>query len=202
MPLRAKIIFFLGIAAHAAEPSIYFHVAGDEPGPWPVIFQSIGMTSGTAGIANVIVLPAGTPAATGTWRPRVEQGALLILEGSSEFADSLGITPRERKVRTRQIRDTHDESLAIIWERTLDLPVYADPSSAKVFSRERWTNAPMAAGLRIGRGAVFWVSVTPGQKGHERFPYILQALTALGLEPPFRSGRLWAFFDSSYRLRA
>jgi hypothetical protein len=26
-------------------------------------------------------------------------------------------------------------------------------------------------------------------------------LTALGVEPPVRSGRLWAFFDSSYRLR-
>lgn len=202
MPSRASSVLFLAIAVRAAEPSFHFHVAGDEPGPWPAIFQSIGMTSGTTGVANVIVLPAGTPVATSTWRPRVEQGTLLILEGNSEFAASLGITPTAKKVQTRQIRDTHDESLAIIWERTLDLPVFAVPPAAKVFSRERWTNAPMAAGLRIGRGAIFWVNVTPGQKGHERFPYILQALTALGLEPPFKSGRLWAFFDSSYRLRA
>ncbi|MFN0105609.1 MAG: hypothetical protein ACKV2U_26420 [Bryobacteraceae bacterium] len=195
-------LFFVVAAVHAAEPSFHFHVAGDDPGPWPAIFNSIGMTAGTGGVAHVIVLPAGTPAATSTWRPRVEQGALLILEGGSEFAASLGIAPTDKKVQTRQIRDAHDESISIVWERTLELPVYTLPATAKVFSRERWSNAPMAAGLRLGRGAVFWLNVTPGQKGHERFPYILQALTSLGLEPPFRSGRLWAFFDSSYRLRA
>ena len=40
-----------------------------------------------------------------------------------------------------------------------------------------------------------------GERGYERFPYLLNALTDLGVEPPFRSNRLWAFFDSSYRSR-
>jgi hypothetical protein len=202
MPSPVNLLLFATLTAAAAEPSFNFHVAGDDPGPWPAIFQSIGMTSGANGVANIIVLPAGTPVATSTWRPVAENGAILILEGNSEFAASLGILPTDKKVQTRQIRDVHDESLSIIWERTLDLPVYTIPSNARLFSRERWSNAPMAAGLRLGRGAVFWLNVTPGQKGHERFPYILQALTSLGLEPPFKSGRLWAFFDSSYRLRA
>lgn len=197
---------FVGIAllacAQAAEPSFHFHVAGDDPGPWPAIFGAIGMSAGASGTAGVIVLPAGTPAATATWRPLVEQGALLILEGNSEFAAALGIVPSEKKVSTRHIRDSHDESLPIIWERSLELPVYSVPPPAKVFSRERWSGAPMAAGLRIGRGAVFWLNVTPGKQGYERFPYILQALASLGLQAPFRSGRLWAFFDGSYRLRA
>ncbi|HET8547753.1 MAG TPA: hypothetical protein VFL57_07115, partial [Bryobacteraceae bacterium] len=35
-----------------------------------------------------------------------------------------------------------------------------------------------------------------------RFPYIPQALAELGLDPGLRSRRLWAFLDSSYRLRA
>lgn len=202
MPSRVSLFFCGLLSAYAVEPSFHFHVAGDDPGPWPAIFQSIGMTAGTSGMANVIVLPAGTPVAASTWRPRVEQGVILVLEGNSEFASALGIAPTEKRVQTRQIRDVHDESLSIIWERTLDLPVYSVPPAAKVFSRERWTNAPLAAGLRLGRGAVFWCNVTPGQRGQERFPYILQALTTLGLEPPFKSGRLWAFFDSSYRLRA
>ena len=202
MPSPVSLAILIALAVPAAEPSFHFHVAGDDPGPWPAIFQSIGMTAGTNGVAKIIVLPAGTPAALATWRPRVEQGTLLILEGNSEFAASLGIIPTEKKVRTRQIRDSHDESLPIVWERSLDLSVYTVPPSAKIFSRERWSNAPMAAGLRLGRGAVFWLNVTPGKNGHERFPYILQALTTLGLEPPFKSGRLWAFFDSSYRLRA
>jgi hypothetical protein len=202
MPSRVSFFLCLLAVAHGAEPAFHFHVAGDDAGPWPAIFQSIGMTAGTNGVANVIVLPAGTPVATATWRPRVEQGTILILEGNSEFAGALGILPTDKRVQARQIRDSHDEGLSIIWERTLDLPVYSVPPAAKVFSRERWTNAPLAAGMRLGRGAVFWCNVTPGQKGHERFPYILQALASLGLEPPFKSGRLWAFFDSSYRLRA
>ncbi len=48
---------------------------------------------------------------------------------------------------------------------------------------------------------MLWVAVSPGERGYERFPYLPQALNDLGLEAPFRSDRLWAFFDSSYRLR-
>ena len=38
-------------------------------------------------------------------------------------------------------------------------------------------------------------------RGYERFPYVLQALSDLGLRPPLTSNRIWAFFDSSYRSR-
>lgn len=202
MRLPVSLTLGLSVAALGADPAFHFHVAGDDAGPWPAILGSIGMMSGGGGAAKVIVLPAGSPAATATWRPLVEAGTMLVLEGSSEFAGDLGITPTGKTVLTRQIRDIHDPALPIIWEKAVELPVFSVPPSARVFARERWTNAPMAAGLRVGRGAVFWLSVTPVQKGHERFPYVLQALAGLGLEAPFRSGRLWAFFDSSYRLRA
>ena len=56
--------------------------------------------------------------------------------------------------------------------------------------RERWTGAPVLAGFRRGAGAVLWVAATPGEQGYERFPYLLQALADLGLEPPFRSSAL------------
>jgi len=59
----------------------------------------------------------------------------------------------------------------------------------------------MTAGMRRGAGALLWVAVPPGEKGYERFPYLLEALCDLGMDPPFRSSRLWAFFDSSYRSR-
>lgn len=186
----------------AAQPALHFHVAGEDPGSWPAIFQSIGITAANTGAASVIVVPAGTPAAPATWRPLVEKGTLVVLEGQSEFAASLGFTPTTQRVPTRHLRDIHDESIPIIWERTLELPVYNIPKTARLFARERWTGAPMSAGLRLGRGAVLWLNVPPGPKGHERYPYILQSLAALGLDPPFQSRRLWAFFDSSYRLRA
>ena len=56
--------------------------------------------------------------------------------------------------------------------------------------------------MRFGSGAVLWVAAKPGQNGYERFPYLMQALADLGVEPSFRSSRLWAFFDYSYRTRA
>jgi hypothetical protein len=57
------------------------------------------------------------------------------------------------------------------------------------------------AGFRRAKGAVLWIAASPGPHGYERFPYIPQALADLGLEAPFRSERLWAFFDSAYRSR-
>ena len=56
------------------------------------------------------------------------------------------------------------------------------PESAQVFARERWTGAPMTAGLKRGAGAVLWVAAPPGERGHERFPYLLNALADLGLD--------------------
>jgi hypothetical protein len=46
------------------------------------------------------------------------------------------------------------------------------------------------------------MATSPGRTGVERYPYILQALVDLGLPVPARSTGLWAFFDSSYRIRA
>jgi hypothetical protein len=186
----------------AAEPSFHFHVAGGEAAGWPAILQSIGMRAGDLDRAGVIVLPGGTPAAATTWRPIAERGAIVVVEGSSEFATALGFSATARKVPVRQVRDVRDESLPVIWERTVEVPVYNTPPGARIFVRERWTNTPLVAGMRLGQGAVLWVAATPGAQGRERFPYLLQALTDLGLRAPFRSGRLWAFFDGSYRLRA
>jgi hypothetical protein len=55
--------------------------------------------------------------------------------------------------------------------------------------------------LHRGLGAVLWIAAPPGKEGYERFPYLLQALTDLGVKAPFRSQRLWAFFDGAYRSR-
>jgi hypothetical protein len=112
-----------------------------------------------------------------------------------------GFRRGKENVRVNSLTDVHLPKLPIVWETGLELPVFDLPAGAQVFARERWTGAPMTAGMRRGAGAVLWVAVPPGEKGYERFPYLLEALCDLGLDPPFRSSRLWAFFDSSYRSR-
>lgn len=151
-------------------------------------------------MSRVFVARTGA-AASVEWNARVENGAILILEGESSLSEMFGFRRGSENVKVSSITDVHNPGLRIVWEKGLELPRFEMPSGAQVFARERWSGAPMSAGLRRGSGAVLWIAVPPGERGYERFPYLLQALTDLGLEPPFRSSRLWAFFDSSYRSR-
>jgi hypothetical protein len=174
------------------------------PGPWPGILSSIGLQApppaAAAGIMRITVGLPGTPSSP-DWPARVEAGALVIVEGASPLAETFGFRPGPTNVHAGSLRDIHQPGLSIVWENAIDLPVFSLPPKAVVFTRDRWTGAPLAAGLRRGRGGVLWVAVSPGEHGYERFPYLLDALSDLGLEPPFRSSRLWAFFDSAYRSR-
>ncbi len=112
--------------------------------------------------------------------------------------EQLGVAETGETLRVASVVDTHDPDLEIFWAEPVEVPVYALPANAKVFAKERHGGAPLLAGI----GKTLWLALPPGDAGYERFPYLLQALTDLGVAPPFRGDRLWAFFDSSYRLRA
>jgi len=176
----------------------YYHVFSSDPGPWPEILSSIGLQS-HPDASILVALPAAT--ASPALSTRVDQGAILILEGSSPLADSFGFRPGKSTVRVTSITDVHRPTMLIVWERPLSLPVYDLPPGAEVFARERWTGAPLTAGLKRGAGAVLWLAASPGERGYDHFPYLLESLCDLGMTAPFRSSRLWAFFDSAYRSR-
>ncbi len=195
--LPAVIFFALSPLCSAGT----FAVSGSQPGPWPSILSSVGHIAGPAVSANILVA-APAAAASADWNRRVENGATLILEGSSPLAASFGFHPQAETVSVVHIVDVHNPSLPIVWSKAIDIPRYEIPSGARVFAKDRWSGAPLIAGLPVGSGAVLWVAASPGQNGYERFPYLMQALSDLGFEPAFRSSRLWAFFDYSYRTRA
>jgi hypothetical protein len=197
-PLAAVVILFSPVA-HAAAPP-FFSVLSDDPGAWPAILSSIGLQPQPAGLAHIFVARTGAPASP-EWTARVNNGAILILEGDSSLAETFGFRRRQENVKVTSLTDVHRPTLPIVWEKGLELPRFDLPAGARVFTRERWTGAPMTAGLRRGSGAVLWIAVPPGDRGYERFPYLLNALSDLGMDPPFRSNRLWAFFDSAYRSR-
>lgn len=191
----------LALAAAPLAAQFGFQIADDDPGPWPAILNSIGLVQ--AGSAPVVyIVRSGAGVSAPQWLARAERGAVIVLEGESELAAALGFTPGARRVPVRSAPDSRAPKVSIIWEKTLELPVWEVPKEATVFARERWSGAPLMAGLRRGAGGVLWLAVPPGERGYERFPYLPQALCDLGLRPPLRSRRLWAFFDSSYRLRA
>ena len=206
--MRSRISFLpcaLAACATLHAATFSFHVLGDEPGSWPAILSSIGLRDGAIGSASVVVAPHGT-AASADWPTRVEHGTILVLEGESPLAASFGFKPSAKpRVIARSLEDVRAPKLHMIWEKSLELPIFDLPSDARLFARERWTGAPLMAGFRRGSGAVLWIAAPPAPDGsghgYERFPFLLQALADLGLETPFHSARLWAFFDSAYRSR-
>jgi len=163
--------------------------AADDTGAWPKILSSVGLTN------EVIV--ATSRQSLG----QIENGAVVVMEGQSELADALGIKATAKRVTVRSIIDTRAPKLAIVWEKAEDIPVFVLPQNARVFAAERWEGAPVLAAVRHGAGAALWLATSPGVQGYERYPYLIQALNDLGIAPPFRSARLTAFFDSSYRSR-
>ncbi|MGH9593842.1 MAG: hypothetical protein ACRD5L_12180, partial [Bryobacteraceae bacterium] len=199
--MRLLVSLFALAAAAQAGPTLHYSIAGDDPGPWPRIFSSVGFTAGAGLPANVFVVRGGAPSSVQELLPKVEQGGYLILEGESDLASSLGFRPIAQRVVVRSLVDTRAPKLQIVWEKAVELPRFEIPPGARVFATERWTGAPLMASIQRGKGSVLWIAASPGEQGYERFPYLLQALADLGLRPPVRSDRLWAFFDSAYRSR-
>ncbi len=187
--------------ACAAAALSTFSISGGDAGPWPVIFESIGLPSAPGLPVEVYVLRNGAPLGAATLA-HVQQGALVVLEGPSQAAESLGFRATQQNVEVTSIVDARAPKLSIVWEHALTLPRFDLPTGARVFSTDRWTGAPLLASIPVGRGAALWMAAPPGEQGYERFPYLLQALHDLGLELPVRAARVWAFFDSAYRSRA
>ena len=197
--MRFLTSLLLAAAPLMASPSTY-HVMSPEAGAWPEILGSVGLRPSPPALAGIYVLREGSGAST-QWAAKVEGGAFLILEGESAAAESFGFRKTADNTRVASVTDVHRPQLPVIWQAPKELPLFEVPQGARVFAKERWSGAPLVAGLRRGKGGILWVIASPGEHGYERFPYLLHALSDLGVEPPFRSSRLWAFFDSSYRLR-
>jgi hypothetical protein len=193
------LVSLLAVAAFAASP-VSYQVLGDEPGAWPRILEAAGFRAG--GAPGIFVVPAGSETPADGWAERVSAGAVLILEADSVLARAFGFVPEGKAELVQSVTEVRAPELHVVWERPLLLAPVRLPDAARVFARERWRKQPLVAGFRQGAGAVLWIAAPPGKHGYERFPYLFPALADLGVAPPLRSARLWAFFDSSYRLRA
>ena len=188
------------VASTAGAATLSYQIVGEDSGSWPQILSSIGLTVGPAS-SSVVVVPSGAVVPDANWKEKAEQGSILVLEGDSSLARSFGFLPTGGRITVRSVEDSRAPKIRMVWEKALDLPVYKVPAQARIFQVERWQRVPLMAGLKMGSGAVLWLAAPPGPKGYERFPYVLQALVDLGMEPRFRASGLWAFFDSSYRSR-
>src|SRR5271170_5574159 len=167
MRSRAKLtLAVLGWAALLPAATFNYHIAGDDPGAWPQIFSSIGITRATGGPANLFVVRNVTPGSVPQWIERIEQGGIVVLEGEGELAAALGITPGNQRVVVRSIVDQHAPKLAIVWESPLEIPIFNVPKDSTIVAVERWDHAPVTVALRRGMGAVLWMAASPGKDGY------------------------------------
>lgn len=163
--------------------------------PWRNILTAANMDAG-------IILPAEAAALdSAQLQARLSQGSFVILEGASPHAEAFGIRPTGKSIRVYSAIDLREPKLPLIWETPADTPIFDLPKDAQVFVKEKKEGIPLMAGFTQGNGAVLWAATNPGPQGHERYPYVLQALADLGMEAPFHSRRLWLFLDTSYRMR-
>jgi hypothetical protein len=190
------IALLIAVPAFAGVPS--FIVTGTDAAPWGKIFGALGIGSADAVRASIVVL-GGNATMDVT---ALSADHIVVLEGTGTAAHSLGFIGKSGDISVRQICDIHAPKMQIIWEQPASLASVTIPDGFQVFATEKWKGVPVLAGKRTSHGAILWVAASPGTAGYERYPYLLNALVDLGLELPLRTTNLWAFFDSSYRLRA
>jgi len=186
-----------GLQAGEVRPITGFYVASDRTGPWPDILHSLGIREQSSDNARVFILPEGSQTTSQIGDPK--DNRILILEGDSETAREFGILPTEHNARVREVRDIHQPGLSIVWEKPVRVPRYKMPRRAKILMWDRIHRAPLMAVLRTGPENILWLATSPGTCGYERYPFLLQTLLEMGLEPLFESRRLWAFFDPAFQ---
>lgn len=129
----------------------------------------------------------------------VDPQSVTIIEGNQP---SFGFVAKPDRVTVRSIVDLLQPQLQIVWQQPAEVPLFSIPPQARVFARDKWTSAPLVAGYVSNGKPLLWTATPIGAKGFERYPYLVQALGSLGAAPKYEARNLWAFFDSSYRLRA
>ena len=174
-------------------------INGPDATPWKKLLGAVGFSAVTNSAEPTVEVASGS---TSRELAPLAQNHIVIVEGLGAAAEKLGISVKSDAVSVRQICDVHAPKMQVIWEQPVNIPEIDLGKDWTVFATERWKNVPVLAGKKTAEGAILWLATAPGVDGFERYPYLLQALSDLGLQFPLRATNLWAFFDSSYRIRA
>jgi hypothetical protein len=196
--LRVLVPLAAGLVLARFASATTFQVQGSDPAAWTKIFRSVGIVEARGGDADIIVVGSAAQLDVS----RVAETRMVVLEGASAGARNLGFVAGSGTVAVRQISDVHAPKMQIFWQQPETIPRVDAPAGFQVLATERWKGAPVLAGKRTTHGGILWMATAPGATGIERYPYLLNALVDLGLTLPVRATNLWAFFDSSYRIRA
>lgn len=168
---------------------------------WRRLLKAYGLAPATQVLPDVLVLDGQTKLDPRLFEARVQDGLVLILRGHSGVAKQFGVEVGTNAIEVQQIRDITRPELPLVWEKEEKLLETKLNAAWTVYASERWKNAPVLAGRKLGKGAVLWTATSIGAGGYEKFPYLPQALARLGVKAKYEARNLTAFFDASHRLR-
>src|SRR5258708_25301224 len=70
-------LLLIGLCKFATAATTFtYHIAGDEPGPWPQILSSIDLTKAAGGPANLFIVPKVAPASVQQCLQPIQQGSI------------------------------------------------------------------------------------------------------------------------------
>ena len=155
-------------------PRPIFRVLSDDPGAWPAILSSIGLQPQPAALARIFVARTGAAAST-EWTARVERRRHPDPRRRILARRYVRLPPQPRRTSRSPASPTSTAPPSPSSGRKVSSSP-ASSSRRRASLRPRALDRrPMTAGFRRGAGAVLWVAVPPGERGYERFPYLLNA---------------------------
>lgn len=199
MPSNGLLVPFLLFSLNAVGGLPTYRVDGPAgPGGWKLLFDGLNVRSVSVDEDVLVLRPnASFPQRL---RERIEAGLLVVVEANPEVAARFGVEVRSGPLVRREV-DARAIDKVIVWAQEVRALEAKLPADAAVFSRDRWSNVPLMAGWKLGRGAVLWLAVPMPENAYDRLTFLPQALTSLGLDLPLTTRRTWAFFDYAYRSR-
>src|SRR6478672_11776434 len=129
-----KQLILAALLSSAVVRGAAFQVNQADPQPWLKILGAVGISPAESNDADIVIAGPAAPASIAA----LAENHLLVLEGVSPAARSLGITAKTETLRVRQIRDTHAPDMQIFWELPMEVATVQVPADFQVFASERW----------------------------------------------------------------
>jgi uncharacterized protein YdaL len=133
----------------------------------------------------------------------VEQGGNLITDGKNDLAEELGVKFSDKLFRISKARDKFFPEERISWRYPEPARRIDAPNIEEVFCQDEVTEAPLAVGIKLGKGKVIFFTTRfdpQSQLGYSQYPYMLEYVRKyFHLGPVIRRDALEVFFEPGSR---
>jgi uncharacterized protein YdaL len=206
---------------HQARPVILwnYHAKGaayNDQASFAAVFNSVNIKVDTIFVGeqiklagyNLVIVPQTfvdslQPEQYGLLKEYVEQGGNLITDGKNDLAEELGVKYSDKQFRISKVRDKYFPEERISWRYPEPARRFDASDIEEVFCQDEVTEAPLAAGKKLGDGKVIFFTTRfdpQSPLGYSQYPYLLEYVRKYcRLGPVMRRDNLEVFFEPGSR---